>query len=113
LADVSATQDFQARATLTDLVEQIKADDEKFITKIGESYVAIIDSWRLDYFHPLERERIPLLLVARATFDPWQLSTSSNSPILSIRTLNASAATAGLFLNGPPARWRLVAKSTD
>ena len=53
----------QARATLSDLVEQVKAGAEKIITKNGESYVAIIDSQRLDYFHQLERERIHLLLI--------------------------------------------------
>ena len=53
----------QARATLSDLVEQVKAGAEKIITKNGESYVAIIDSRRLDYYHELERERIHLLLL--------------------------------------------------
>ncbi|BCO27081.1 hypothetical protein MIZ03_1968 [Rhodoferax lithotrophicus] len=53
----------QARATLSDLVEQVKAGAEKIITKNGESYVAIIDSRRLDYYHQLECERIHLLLI--------------------------------------------------
>jgi prevent-host-death family protein len=53
----------QARATLSELVEQVKAGAEKIITKNGESYVAIIDSRRLDYYHQLERERIHLLLI--------------------------------------------------
>lgn len=53
----------QARANLSDLVEQVKAGAEKIITKNGESYVAIIDSRRLDYYHQLERERVHLLLV--------------------------------------------------
>lgn len=53
----------QARATLSDLVEQVKAGAEKIITKNGESYVAIIDAQRLDYYHRLERERIHLLLI--------------------------------------------------
>ena len=53
----------QARATLSDLVEQVKAGAEKIITKNGESYVAIIDSQRLDYYHQLERERVHLLLI--------------------------------------------------
>ena len=52
-----------ARATLSDLVEQVKAGAEKIITKNGESYVAIIDAHRLDYYHQLERERIHLLLI--------------------------------------------------
>jgi prevent-host-death family protein len=53
----------QARATLSDLVEQVKAGAEKIITKNGESYVAIIDAQRLDYYHQLERERVHLLLI--------------------------------------------------
>jgi prevent-host-death family protein len=57
----------QARATLSDLVEQVKAGAEKIITKNGESYVAIIDSQRLDYYHQLERERIHLLLIDDAS----------------------------------------------
>ena len=39
----------QARANLSDLLEQVKAGAEKIITKNGESYVAIIDAQRLDY----------------------------------------------------------------
>ena len=57
----------QARATLSDLVEQVKAGAEKIITKNGESYVAIIDAQRLDYYHQLERERIHLLLLDDAS----------------------------------------------
>lgn len=56
----------QARANLSDLAEQVKAGAEKIITKNGESYVALIDSDRLDYYHRLERERIHLLLVDEA-----------------------------------------------
>jgi prevent-host-death family protein len=57
----------QARSTLSDLVEQVKAGAEKIITKNGESYVAIIDSARLDYYHRLERERVHLLLIGEAS----------------------------------------------
>ena len=53
----------QARATLSDLAEQVKAGAEKIITKNGESYVALIDAQRLDYYHRLEREHIHLLLI--------------------------------------------------
>lgn len=53
----------QARANLSDLAEQVKAGAEKIITRNGESYVALIDSDRLDYYHRLEREHIHLLLV--------------------------------------------------
>lgn len=56
----------QARANLSELVEQVKAGAEKIVTKNGESYVAIIDAHRLDYYHQLERERIHLLLIDEA-----------------------------------------------
>ncbi len=53
----------QARANLSELADQVKAGSEKIITKNGESYVALIDAERLDYYHRLERERIHLLLI--------------------------------------------------
>lgn len=56
----------QARANLSDLAEQVKAGAEKIITRNGESYVALIDADRLDYYHRLERERIHLLLIEDA-----------------------------------------------
>ena len=56
----------QARANLSELADLVKAGAEKVITKNGESYVALIDADRLDYYHRLERERIHLLLMAEA-----------------------------------------------
>lgn len=56
----------QARATLSELAEQAKAGAEKIITKNGESYVALIDAQRLDYYHRLEREHVHLLLIDEA-----------------------------------------------
>jgi prevent-host-death family protein len=53
----------QARANLSELAEQVKAGAEKIVTKNGESYIALIDAQRLDYYHRLERERIHLLLI--------------------------------------------------
>lgn len=53
----------QARATLSELAEEVKQGSEKVITKNGQSYVALIDAERLDYYHRLERERIHLLLL--------------------------------------------------
>jgi prevent-host-death family protein len=52
-----------ARANFSDLAEQVKAGAEKVVTKNGESFIALIDSDRLDYYHQLERERIHLLLI--------------------------------------------------
>ena len=53
----------QARANFSELAEQVKAGTEKIITKNGESYIALIDAQRLDYYHQLERARIHLLLL--------------------------------------------------
>lgn len=57
----------QARAHLSELADQVRAGAEKVITKNGESYVALIDAQRLDYYHQLERERIHLLLLNDAS----------------------------------------------
>jgi antitoxin (DNA-binding transcriptional repressor) of toxin-antitoxin stability system len=78
----------QARATLSDLAEQVKAGAEKIITKNGESYVALIDPERLDYYHRLERERIHLLLIDDAR--------KGLADIAAGRTLDADAAITGL-----------------
>ena len=56
-----------ARATFSELAEEVKAGAEKIITKNGESYIALIDANRLDYYHQLERERIHLLLIDDAS----------------------------------------------
>ena len=53
----------RARAKLSELADQAKGGAEKIITKNGESYVALIDADRLDYYHRLERERVHLLLL--------------------------------------------------
>ena len=78
----------QARATLSELAEQVKAGAEKIITKNGESYVALIDAERLDYYHRLERERIHLLLIDDAR--------RGLADIAAGRTQDADAAIAGL-----------------
>lgn len=57
----------QARANLSELADQVRAGAEKIITKNGESYVALIDAQRLDYYHQLERERIHLLVIDDAS----------------------------------------------
>lgn len=56
----------QARANFSELAEAVKAGAEKIVTKNGESYIAMIDASRLDYYHRLERERIHLLLIDEA-----------------------------------------------
>jgi len=78
----------QARANLSELADQVKAGAEKIITKNGESYVAIIDAQRLDYYHQLERERIHLLLVSDAN--------TGLSDVAAGRVKNAQTVLAGL-----------------
>ena len=56
-----------ARANFSELAEEVKGGAEKIITKNGESYIALIDAQRLDYYHQLERERIHLLLIDEAS----------------------------------------------
>ncbi len=56
-----------ARANFSELAEEVKAGAEKIVTKNGESFIALIDSNRLDYYHRLERERIHLLLIDEAS----------------------------------------------
>ncbi|OGQ50124.1 MAG: prevent-host-death protein [Deltaproteobacteria bacterium RIFCSPLOWO2_02_FULL_57_26] len=58
----------RARAKLAELCEEIKKEHtEKILTKNGESYAALIDAERLDYYHRLEREHIHLTLLDEAT----------------------------------------------
>ncbi|MGI9132999.1 MAG: type II toxin-antitoxin system prevent-host-death family antitoxin [Rhodoferax sp.] len=56
-----------ARANFSELAEEVKAGAEKIVTKNGESFIALINSDRLDYYHQLERERIHLLLIDEAS----------------------------------------------
>jgi antitoxin (DNA-binding transcriptional repressor) of toxin-antitoxin stability system len=56
----------QVRARLTELAEEARVGKEKVITRNGESYVALIDARRLDYYHRLEREHIHLKLLSEA-----------------------------------------------
>ena len=57
----------QARANFSELAEEVKAGAEKVITRNGESYIALIDANRLDYYHRLEHERIHLLLIGEVS----------------------------------------------
>lgn len=77
-----------ARAHLSELADQVKAGAEKIVTKNGESYVALIDAKRLDYYHQLEREHIHLLLLDDARRGLEDIATG--------RTEDADAALARL-----------------
>jgi len=57
----------RARAQLTELVEEVRAEgSEKIITRNGESCAALIGAHRLDHYHRLEREHIHLTLLDQA-----------------------------------------------
>jgi len=56
-----------ARSNFSELAEEVKAGAEKIVTKNGESFIALIDTDQLDYYHQLERERIHLLLIDEAS----------------------------------------------
>lgn len=47
----------KARAELTRLADEVRAGHEKIITRNGESYVALVDARKLDYYHALEQEK--------------------------------------------------------
>ena len=91
-----------ARATLSELADQAKAGAEKIITKNGESYVALIDANRLDYYHRLERERIHLLLIedARRGFEDIAAGRVQDADTAIVRIQRRRAA----GLKGKPAR---------
>jgi len=57
----------QDRSNFSELAKEVKAGAEKIITKNGESYVAMIDAHRLDYYRRLERECIHLILIEEAS----------------------------------------------
>ena len=88
----------QARSNLSELADQVKAGAEKIITKNGESYVALIDADRLDYYHRLERERIHLLLIddARKGLEDVVAGRTQDADqaLAAIQTRRAAAATA-------------------
>lgn len=48
----------KVRADLTRLADEVRAGHEKIITRNGESYVALVDARKLDYYHRLEREKL-------------------------------------------------------
>ena len=53
----------QIRARFTELADLVSQGEEKIITRNGESYVALIDAKKLDYYHKLEESHLHLLLL--------------------------------------------------
>ena len=56
-----------ARANFSELAEEVRGGAEEIISKNGESYISLIGASRLDYHHQLERERIHLTLIDKAS----------------------------------------------
>jgi len=77
----------RARAKLTELCEEVKREHgEKILTKNGESYAALIDAERLDYYHRLEQEHIHLTLLEEAVRGLKEVNTGK---LLTATTLKA------------------------
>lgn len=57
----------RVRVKFTELAEEVRAGNEKIITRNGESHVALIDARRIDHYHQLEREHIHLPLLEEAS----------------------------------------------
>lgn len=56
----------QARANLSELVEEVRGGTEKIITKNGESYAALISTEKLELYYRMEKARIHLVLLRDA-----------------------------------------------
>jgi prevent-host-death family protein len=100
----------QARAKLSELADQAKAGAEKIITKNGESYVALIDADRLDYYHRLEHERIHLLLIDDARRGLADIAAGrtfeADGAIERVQQRRAATGPAKSSIAGKPARKR-------
>jgi prevent-host-death family protein len=53
----------QARANLSELVEEVRGGTEKIITKNGESAAALISTEKLERYYRMEKARIHLMLL--------------------------------------------------
>lgn len=53
----------QVRARFTELAEEVRQGSEKLVTRNGESYVALVDARRLDYYHQLQKQNLHLVLL--------------------------------------------------
>ncbi|KND60067.1 hypothetical protein BVER_00065c [Candidatus Burkholderia verschuerenii] len=53
----------QARANLSELVEEVRGGTEKIITKNGESAAALISTEKLERYYRMEKARIHMVLL--------------------------------------------------
>lgn len=75
----------QVRARLTELAEEAAKGREKIITRNGESYVALVDAGRLDYYHQLEREHIHLILLEEAAKGLADVTTGRHTGVAELK----------------------------
>jgi antitoxin (DNA-binding transcriptional repressor) of toxin-antitoxin stability system len=85
-----------ARATLSELADQVQSGIEKIITKNGQSYAALVGAQRLDYYHQLEAARIHLLLLDDAALGLADVEagrvTDAKDALKTLKTRRAKAA---------------------
>jgi prevent-host-death family protein len=75
----------RVRARFSELAEAVRSGEEKIITRKGESYVALIDSRRLDHYHQLEREHIHLELLTQASRGLDDIAAGRTFPVAQLR----------------------------
>ncbi|WP_250508759.1 type II toxin-antitoxin system Phd/YefM family antitoxin [Caballeronia sp. GACF4] len=64
----------QARANLSELIDEVQKGTDKIITKNGEASVALISTEKLEHYYRAERARIHLLLLedAKEAIAAWK-----------------------------------------
>lgn len=79
----------EARAKLSELAEEVKRGSEKIITKNGQSYVALVDADKLDYYHRLEREHAFIALMKEANVGLADAAKGKHKSVKAAKTLFA------------------------
>jgi prevent-host-death family protein len=75
----------QIRARFTELADHVSQGDEKIITRNGESYVALIDAKKLDYYHKLEKSHLHLLLLNEVEQGLEDINNNNTSSLADFR----------------------------
>ena len=75
----------QIRARFTELADDVSKGDEKIITRNGESYVALIDAKKLDYYHKLEKSHLHLLLLNEVEQGLGDISNKNTTTLADFR----------------------------
>lgn len=75
----------QIRARFTELADHVSQGEEKIITRNGESYVALINAEKLDYYHKLEQSHLHLLLLSEVKNGLDDLNNNNTSSLADFR----------------------------